>query len=199
MAEEIYDTDAGGQKKAGAGKKRRRARRRRKIFREIVSWVWVIIFALVIALLIDSFVVANAVVPTGSMESTVPAGSRIMGFRLAYTFSDPQRGDIVIFKFPDDESVDYLKRIIGLPGETVEIIDGKVYIDGMLLKEDYLDGTAVGDYGPYEVPEGCYFMLGDNRNVSADSRSWDNTYVKREAIIAKAIFMYYPQIKLLTN
>ena len=86
------------------------------------SWVKVIVSAIIIALLVDFFIIANAVVPTGSMETTIPAGSRIMGLRLYYDFKEPERGDIVIFKYPDDESVDYLKRIIGLPGETVEII-----------------------------------------------------------------------------
>lgn len=105
---------------------------------EVFSWVKVIVSAIIIALLVDFFIIANAVVPTGSMETTIPAGSRIMGLRLYYDFNEPERGDIVIFKYPDDESVDYLKRIIGLPGETVEIIRGKVYINGELLDEPYL-------------------------------------------------------------
>lgn len=82
---------------------------------EIISWIKVIISAVIIALVVDIFIVANAAVPTGSMETTIPAGSRIMGLRLYYHFADPERGDIVIFKYPDDEKVDYLKRIIGLP------------------------------------------------------------------------------------
>lgn len=166
---------------------------------EIISWIKVIISAVIIALIVDFFIVANAVVPTGSMETTIPAGSRIMGLRLYYNFAEPERGDIVIFKFPDDESVDYLKRIIGLPGETVEIIDGKVYIDGSdtPLDEPYLSEVPTGDFGPYEVPEGCYFMLGDNRNVSKDSRYWENPYVSEDKIVAKALFMYYPSLKWL--
>ncbi len=173
--------------------------KKRHILREFISWGKVIASAVVIALLLNTFVIANAVVPTGSMESTIPSGSRIIGFRLYYMFSEPQRGDIVIFKYPDDESVDYLKRIIGLPGETVEIISGQVYIDGVALNEDYLNVVPIGDYGPYVVPEGCYFMLGDNRNVSKDSRAWNNPYVSRDAIIAKAIFMYYPTLKWLNH
>ena len=166
---------------------------------EIISWIKVILSAVVIALIVDCFIVANAVVPTGSMETTIPAGSRIMGLRLYYRFADPERGDIVIFKYPDDVSVDYLKRIIGLPGETVEIISGKVYIDGELLDEPYLSEEPTGDFGPYEVPEGCYFMLGDNREVSRDSRYWENTYVARDKIIARAFFMYYPSLKWLND
>ena len=108
-----------------------------------------------------------------------------------------RRGDIVIFKYPDDESVDYLKRIIGLPGETVEIISGKVYINGELLDEPYLSEEPTGDFGPYQVPEDSYFMLGDNRAVSKDSRYWHNTYVKKDKIIAKAFVMYWPSLKWL--
>ena len=164
---------------------------------EIFSWIKVIVSAIIIALFVDFVIIANAVVPTGSMESTIPAGSRIMGLRLYYNFKDPERGDIVIFKDPDDEQVDYLKRIIGLPGETVEIASGKVYIDGELLDEPYLDEEPTGDFGPYQVPEDSYFMLGDNRAVSKDSRYWTNTYVRRDKIIAKAFFMYWPKLKWL--
>ena len=164
---------------------------------EIFSWIKVIVSAIIIALFVDFVIIANAVVPTGSMESTIPAGSRIMGLSLYYNFKDPERGDIVIFKYPDDEKVDYLKRIIGLPGETVEIASGKVYIDGELLDEPYLDEEPTGDFGPYQVPEDSYFMLGDNRAVSKDSRYWTNTYVRRDKIIAKAFFMYWPKLKWL--
>ena len=164
---------------------------------EIFSGIKVIVSAIIIALFVDFVIIANAVVPTGSMESTIPAGSRIMGLRLYYNFKDPERGDIVIFKYPDDEKVDYLKRIIGLPGETVEIASGKVYIDGELLDEPYLDEEPTGDFGPYQVPEDSYFMLGDNRAVSKDSRYWTNTYVRRDKIIAKAFFMYWPKLKWL--
>lgn len=166
---------------------------------EIISWIKVILSAVIIAFIVDFFIIANAVVPTGSMETTIPAGSRIMGLRLYYCFTEPERGDIVIFKYPDDESVDFLKRIIGLPGETVEIINGKVYIDGDLLDEPYLTEEPTGNFGPYEVPEDCYFMLGDNREVSRDSRYWENTYVSREKIVAKALFMYFPSLKWLDD
>lgn len=166
---------------------------------ELISWIKVIITAVVIALALDFLVIANAVVPTGSMENTVPVGSRIIGFRLYYLFEEPQRGDIVIFRFPDDEKKDYLKRIIGLPGDTVEIIDGKVYINGSEepLDEPYLAEEPVGSYGPYVVPEDSYFMMGDNRNYSNDSRFWETTYVTRDELVAKAFIMYYPAFKWL--
>ena len=167
----------------------------------VFSWIKVIVLAVAIALAMDTFVIANAVVPTGSMENTVPTHARLIGFRLSYTVSDPKRGDIVIFKYPDDESKNFLKRIIGLPGETVEIRDGEVYINGSSepLDEPYLAETPYGDFGPYEVPEDCYFMLGDNRNNSKDSRYWENTYVSRDKIVAKAVWMYYPSFKVLSG
>ena len=169
-----------------------------------------IIIVVVIVTLVNSVVLINAKIPSESMEKTIMTGDRIFGFRLAYGLNldffgheiskkikDPERFDIVIFKYPDDESVDYLKRIIGLPGETVEIISGKVYINGELLDEPYLSEEPTGDYGPYQVPEDSYFMLGDNRAVSKDSRYWHNTYVKKDKIIAKAFVMYWPSLKWL--
>ena len=126
-------------------------------------------------------------------------GDRIFGNRLAYLFEEPERFDIVIFKYPDDESQRFIKRVIGLPGETVEIREGKVYIDGSEtpLDDSFTPETPVGDYGPYTVPEGCYFMLGDNRNNSKDSRMWDNPYVKKEKILGKAVLRYFPGIEVL--
>ena len=169
-----------------------------------------IIIVVVIVTLVNSVVLINAKIPSESMEKTIMTGDRIFGFRLAYGLNldffgheiskkikDPERFDIVIFKYPDDESVDYLKRIIGLPGETVEIIRGKVYINGELLDEPYLSEEPTGDFGPYQVPEDSYFMLGDNRAVSKDSRYWHNTYVKKDKIIAKAFVMYWPSLKWL--
>lgn len=160
----------------------------------IIGWVKVVAIAVVIALLINKFVIANALIPSGSMESTIMTGDRVIGFRTSYLFSSPERGDIVIFKNPDDESKLYIKRIIGVPGDKVEIIDGLVYINDSEepLNESYLSVTPKGSFGPYEVPEDSYFMLGDNRNVSKDSRYWENTFVKEEKIIAKAYFRYYP-------
>ena len=181
-----------------------------KIWHEVWDYIKMIIIVVAIVLVINNVVLINAKIPSESMENTIMTGDRIFGYRLAYglnmdvfgheiskKWKDPERFDIVIFKYPDDESVDYLKRIIGLPGETVEIISGKVYINGELLDEPYLSEEPTGDFGPYQVPEDSYFMLGDNRAVSKDSRYWHNTYVKKEKIIAKAFVMYWPSLKWL--
>lgn len=168
------------------------------IIRELLDWGKIIIIAVVIALVCNYFIIINAYVPTGSMNDTIATKSRMIGFRLSYLFEDPERGDIIIFKYPDDESRIFTKRIIGLPGEIVEIIDGVVYIDGVQLEETYLKETpAANDFGPYNVPEDSYFCLGDNRNMSNDARYWTNKYVSRDKILGKAIFSYYPKINLL--
>ena len=167
--------------------------------KEVLSWVKTIALAIVLALCINNFIIVNAKVPTGSMEPTIMAGDRIIASRWSYWVSSPERGDIVIFRYPDDESTLYVKRVIGLPGETVEVIDGKVYIDGELLQEDYLENNPeipLGNYGPYEVPEDHYFMMGDNRNHSLDSRFWDNKYVEEGKILGKAQFKYWPELEV---
>lgn len=165
--------------------------------RTLRSIVFVLLAAVVMAFLVGNFVVMNAQVPTASMENTICIGDRIVAWRPAYLFSEPERGDVIIFPYPDDESQDYVKRIIALPGETVEIRAGKVYIDNAEepLREDYLKEEPCGDAGPFEVPEKAYFVMGDNRNSSLDSRYWTHKFVHREDIIGKVLFKYYPDIK----
>lgn len=174
----------------------------KKIVRELFSWVKVIAIALVVAFFINNFLIINANVPTGSMKNMIMPGDRMIGLRTSYWFSEPERGDIVIFEFPDNPEEIYVKRLIGMPGETVTIKDGKVYINDSTepLKEDYLpeewtikNGTEEqGGVLTYEVPEGEYFMLGDNRNVSADSRYWNDSFVSEDQVIAKAALKYWP-------
>ena len=127
------------------------------------------------------------------MKDTINGGERIVGLRLAYAFSSPKRGDIIIFKYPDNESTKYVKRVIGLPGDTVSFKDGDVYINGEKLNEPYLktQHSTYTSVESYTVPEGSYFMLGDNRENSKDSRFWNNTYVKKQKILAKVMFRYY--------
>lgn len=165
--------------------------KRKQIFKEVMFYVLVLAGAFVIW----RFILLNAQVPSGSMENTIMSESRIMGLRCAYWFSDPERGDIAVFYAPDHPDTLYVKRVIGLPGDVVEIVDGKVYINGEALQEDYLPEPMEGDYGPYEVPVGAYFMMGDNRNHSADAREWVNTYVYKDAIIGKAYFTYWPKLR----
>ena len=170
--------------------------------KEIISWAAIVVIAFVLALVITEVIIMKAEIVSGSMMPALKKGDHVIGNRLAYLFSDPQRGDVIFFEYPLSNkelyAIDpeltykkepgetqttyhkngdvYVKRIIGLPGEKVEIIDGKVYINDSTepLDEPYLRNTPTGSFGPYYVPEDAYFCLGDNRNASADSRAWDN-------------------------
>jgi signal peptidase I len=168
--------------------------------KEIISWVKTIVCAVIFAACINNFVIVNANVPTPSMENTIMVDDRIVAFRLAYLLEGPKRYDVVVFRYPDDETKLYVKRVVGLPGETLEIIEGKVYIDGSEtpLDDSFLkEPPARMHYGPVTIPEGSYFMMGDNRNRSEDSRAWVNTFVAKEKILGKVIFKYYPGFKLM--
>lgn len=174
------------------------SKKKNSLRRELMEDVIMVLVVLVVVFLIKNFVLINAVIPSGSMENTIMTGDRVFGNRLTYRFGDPERGDIAIFRYPDDESELYIKRVMGLPGDTIEIKDGLLYLNNSEepLAEPYLKEIPTGDFGPYQVPEGCYFMLGDNRNKSNDSRMWENTYVTRENVLAKAVFRYYPFDKI---
>ena len=169
------------------------------IFDELMDYLKMIAIVVVVVFVLNEFVIINARIPSESMENTILVGDQILGNRLAYKFNDPQRYDIVIFRFPDDKSQYFIKRVIGLPGETVEIRDGKVYIDGSdiplddsFCPETPKSRTSPGESEVYQGPDNCYFMLGDNRNVSKDSRYWNNPYVIREDILGKAVLRYWP-------
>lgn len=165
--------------------------------KEILGDVALVLIVLVIGLFLNRYVIANAQVPSSSMETTVMAGDRIFVNRLSYVFGDPGRGDIVTFIYPDDGKTLYLKRIMGLPGETIQGKDGVIYIDGEPLEHDFTQEISYEDFGPFTVPEGCYFMMGDNRNDSWDSRYWDHTYVEKKDIVGKAFVSYFPHPRLL--
>ena len=106
-------------------------------------------------------------------------------------------GQMFFVRYPDDETGKtlYVKRIIGTPGDTVEMSNGTVYVNGKALQEDYIAEVTQGSYGPYVVPDGCYFMMGDNRNHSQDSRFWRNQYVEKDEILGKVVLRYYKGFK----
>ena len=153
------------------------------VWKDLWDYAKIILVVFVIAFLLGHFVYINARVPSGSMEQTIMTGDRF---------------DIVIFKYPDDPSQLFVKRVIGLPGETVNIVDGKVYINDSEepLDDSFCPETPEGSFGPYTVPDGCYFMLGDNRNHSMDSRYWQNTFVEKDAIVAEVAVRYWPLNKI---
>lgn len=171
----------------------------KSFLKELWEYVRLILIMLIVMFVTMKYIVINAQIPSESMESTIMKGDRIFGNRLAYLLDDPERFDIIIFKFPDDESQLFIKRIIGLPGEKVEIKAGKVYINDAKtpLDDSFCRETpAFKDFGPYQVPEDSYFVLGDNRNMSKDSRYWINTFVKKDKIVGKAGLRYFPLNKI---
>ena len=170
-----------------------------KVIREAASWAIIIGIALILATLINSFLIIKAEVISGSMLDTLQIDDVYLGNRLSYVFGDPERGEIVFFKNPDKEEETFVKRIIGLPGEKVEVIDGKVYINDSdkPLDEPYLKEKPDKEhFGPVIVPEDGYFMMGDNRNHSSDSRAWKTFYVTRDQLLAKAWLRIWPPFKL---
>ena len=167
-----------------------------------------IAIAVVLALFIRTFVVQAFKIPSGSMLETLQIGDHILvnkfiyGTHVPFThivlfpLRDPARGDIVVFRFPMDEKRDFIKRVIGLPGDTVEIRNKVVYVNGKRLEDPYVvhrDQNIIpgerDNFGPVTVPEGSYFVMGDNRDGSFDSRFWG--FVKREQILGKALVIYW--------
>lgn len=167
-----------------------------------------LIIALLLALVIRTFIVQAFKIPSESMLNTLQVGDHLLASKFAYGIkapftdtyiykgSDPQRGDIIIFKYPNDPSVDYIKRIVGVPGDVIEVREKQLYRNGQPVKEAYIRHTDPrgseplrDNYAPVTVPEGKYFVMGDNRDNSLDSRFWG--FVDRDAIRAKAWRIYW--------
>jgi signal peptidase I len=161
-----------------------------KILREIV--ITILVAVAVFALL--RFTVQSYSVVMSSMEPNFQEGECIMVSKMSYRSSGPQRGDVIVFNPPFDSQFPFIKRVIGLPGETVEIKDEKVFIDGIPLEEEYIMELPNYTMSAQEIPENEYFVLGDNRNNSNDSHN--NWTVPRDNIIGKAWFTYWPPSKL---
>jgi len=152
-----------------------------------------IIIAGLITLVIKFFILDNRIIPSSSMYPTIYAGDMVFVNKLVYRFSSPARGDIIVFEPHEEVSKDDLiKRIIALPGETIEVKNNRVYIDGKPLEEPYLNEAPQYEYGPVEIPEGHLFVLGDNRNLSFDSHRWPDPFLEIEAVKGKAFFRYWP-------
>jgi len=154
----------------------------------VIEVVQTVVLAAVLYFLIDA-VVARVRVENISMEPTLMPGDFLLVNKLAYHFGTMQRGDIIVFHDPGDPSQDYIKRIIGLPGDNVQVQDGKVSVNNQVLTENYI--SAPPDYqGAWTVPADSLFVLGDNRNSSSDSHSWG--YVPESYVVGRAIFIYWP-------
>ena len=171
----------------------------RGILREILSFLVDVAVVVGVTFLIIHFVGQRTYVSGSSMENTLSDGDNLIVDKITYRFSDPQRYDIIVFPFHYADHVYYIKRIIGLPGETVQIVDGDIYIDGEILRESY-GREVIKDSGlatePIELGEDEYFVLGDNRNDSTDSRDPSVGKIHRDEIIGRAWVRIWPLEKI---
>ena len=159
---------------------------------ELKSWFRDILFAFAISIFIVIFVIQPVKVEGTSMQPQLVDQERIFVNRFIYRFKDIQRGDVVVFWYPRDRSKSFIKRVLGIPGDEVELRNGLVYVNGAKVDEPYLK-PEFRDYKTFRkvvVPSGQYFVLGDHRNSSNDSRSWG--FVAQRLIYGKAIFSYWP-------
>ncbi len=177
-------------------------KRKKSVIREYSE---IIILAVGLALFVRTFFVQAFRIPSESMEDTLLVGDFLFANKLIYgpklpfvdvrlpAIREPHPGDIIIFKYPGDEKVDYIKRCVAVEGQTVELVDNHLYVDGVLQKEDftkYVFGSRPErHFGPFKVPEGHIFMMGDNRDNSADSRAWGP--LDKRLIMGKAMFIYF--------
>lgn len=183
------------------------------IKRKSVVWEWVesLIVALILALFIRQFIIQAFKIPTGSMRATLMEGDRILvnkfiyGAKIPFTglrlpaLREPKRGDVIVFIYPQDPKKDFIKRLIALPGETLEIKSGSIYINEVFNKEPLLSNhyyynrpeSAYGKEGQaIKVPEDAYYVLGDNSSSSQDSRYWG--FVPKKNLLGKAVLIYWP-------
>ena len=149
-----------------------------------------VVLGMLLALALILFVVQGFCVSGSCMEPHLYTGERVLAWKLAYAASEPKRGDIVIFHYPRDPRQIYVKRIVGLPGETVSMRGGQVLVDNRALTEPYKVRAAHGDMAARFVPHDQYFVMGDNRDVSDDSRYWGD--LPRGRIIGRAVASYWP-------
>jgi signal peptidase I len=169
--------------------------RRHSGTRNVVEWVLVIGGALLVALIIKTFLLQAFYIPSRSMEPTLRIGDRVLVNKMSYHVHDINRGDIVVFERPPGESAgdikDLIKRVIGLPGDTIEGIDGHVVINGRVLEEPYLpDGTITDNLPKQTVPDGMVFVMGDNRGDSRDSRYFGA--ISTDLIVGRAFVRVWP-------
>ena len=178
---------------------------------EIREWTESIVIALILALFIRQFIVQAFKIPTGSMRMTLIEGDRILVNKFIYgaeiplvgtrlpAVRLPQRGDVVVFRYPEDPKKDFIKRLVALPGEAMEIRNGSIYINGVLNKDQliqnrYYYNRPESDFGKegqvIKVPEGSYYVLGDNSSSSRDSRYWG--FVPKKNVLGQAMVVYWP-------
>jgi len=171
--------------------------RRHRYRRRVIEWIAIVAVAVLVAFLVRTFVFQTFYIPSGSMEPTLQVGDRIIVDKLSYDFGSIHTGDIVVFRRPPKEDcpgppvADLVKRVIGLPGQTISDHDGQVYINSKLLPEPWLPrGTTTTGIRTQKIPPNQYFVMGDNRGDSCDSRMWGT--VPRSYIVGKVVMRIWP-------
>ena len=164
---------------------------KKSMIRELLETV---ISAGVIAFIIITFIGQVTVVQGASMESTLHNNERLIANKIGYRFESPKRGEIIIFRPPLDTKRNYIKRVIGIPGDKIQIVEGKIYLNDKVLKESYIEFNSYENMPNLVVPENSYFVLGDNRPNSSDSRYWG--FVPRKNVVGKAWVIFWPLNKI---
>lgn len=149
-----------------------------------------VILAIILAAVIRIWLLEPFYIPSPSMEPTLYPRDRIIVNKVIYKFHPLQRGDVIVFKYPLDPRRDFVKRVVAFEGETIEIRNNYVYINGRRLEEPYIPRVMVSDFEPVRVPQGHVFVMGDNRNNSDDSRVWGP--LNKKYLVGKTVFIYWP-------
>lgn len=159
---------------------------------ELFEWGKAFALAIILAIVIRMFLVEVYIVDGNSMQPSFHDTERVLVNKFVYRFSDPMQQDVIIFRYPKDPSRDFIKRVVAMPGQTVEVKNGKVYVNGEAMVEPYLTTPTHGAFGPVTVPEGSVFVMGDNRNFSLDSRDPSVGFVPMANIKGKAMVIFWP-------
>ena len=165
------------------------------VVKEISEWVISIIIAIALALVVHNYVGQLIKVEGPSMEPNLYTNQRMLVTKYSYYFGEVKRGDVVVTHFPEDR-FNYVKRVIGLSGETIAISEGKVYIDGQELNEPYIKEPIYGDLAEYTIPDGHIFVMGDNRNDSRDSRNNSVGSIDKKLLVGKVQAVIWPFNKM---
>ena len=171
---------------------------KRELIDDALNWMRIVFSMLLFTLILLNFVIVNASVHHFSMEYTLSDGDRIIAFRLAYLINLPERYDVIVFNRRPDDVMLYIKRVLGTPGDEIHISNGFVYVNGIPARVDFVRGVPTGNFGPVTVPDGHFFVLGDNRNNSIDSRHWHEIFISKDMIAGRAILQYFPQFRVVS-
>ena len=211
VQEENELQDASGVEEEVPEKGKKKEKKKRTVGEEIMSWVCTILAALVIACVIRMFVFEPIKVDGKSMTNTLQSGELVWCDKLDYLFGEPQRNDVIICRYPDRESTLlnigggievvshtlFVKRLVALPGDTVEISNGVLYVNGKIVEDpEYMASKPYADYARRTLGEDEYFVIGDNRGNSHDSRSSDVGPISRSDIVGHVKFVFWPLNKI---